>query len=264
MNLIYSYDEIEKYYNQIMFPLGKLEVYFVSLSARNKYLTEEERIILNLGRTEMFDRKTFRGDSFLKFKSLISRYDSVNEVAYLSKSGVPIPAKCLMCYININPSNMLNSYFDFQKVMNEYLREFTIVKTRNSKDDDISSRIQKSHSVFMNSIQKTKGTQYWIDIDFDSKEPTDKWILDRLLYELRSKFVEYKIIETHGGYHVLMKKSTVKFNYNEIVLLCDERLKKNDPTKEVIVNSNAMVPLPGTMQGDFPVRLVDNVDTIVV
>ena len=33
------------------------EVSFISLSARNKYLTNEERLTLGLGRTEMFGRE---------------------------------------------------------------------------------------------------------------------------------------------------------------------------------------------------------------
>ena len=42
------------------------ETYFLSLSARNKYLTDEEREFYGLGRTEMFSRFVARDKEMIK------------------------------------------------------------------------------------------------------------------------------------------------------------------------------------------------------
>ena len=55
-NLVHSVNEIEKFHS-FLHPLQIGEAYFVSMSARDKYLTPEERAHFSLGRSEMFGRK---------------------------------------------------------------------------------------------------------------------------------------------------------------------------------------------------------------
>jgi hypothetical protein len=58
-NFIYDEEQIRKFVSTLS-PLKKDEVYFVSMSARNKYLTDEERRTYDLGRTEMFARELIK------------------------------------------------------------------------------------------------------------------------------------------------------------------------------------------------------------
>jgi hypothetical protein len=65
--LLIDEDEFEKFYKHCVPELGPDEVFFISLSARNKYLTEQERRDLELGRTEMFARRLIRQRDFSRF-----------------------------------------------------------------------------------------------------------------------------------------------------------------------------------------------------
>ena len=56
MSLLYSKEELERFINYLP-QLDKDELWFASLSARNKYLTEDERTYYCLGRSEMFARE---------------------------------------------------------------------------------------------------------------------------------------------------------------------------------------------------------------
>lgn len=255
--IIYSYEEMELYYNTIMRPLKDYEVYFLSLSARNKYLTDIERHELGLGRTEMFDRKMFRGDSFQKFRSIVSRYDIDNPYAYLSKSlDKSIPGKCMVCYININPSDILMAHFDYEKTMNEYMRELAIVKTENRRDENINHRITKAYNVLMNCVQKSKGTKYWIDIDCDVPIEYTSLVVS-LQNELERNGVRVVVIQTHSGYHMLLERETLHYNFNIAIEEANRELNSKIVGHEIIVNKNSMVPLPGTLQAGSEVKIVD-------
>ena len=56
MSLLYSKEELQKFINYLP-QLEKDELWFCSMSARNKYLTEDERVKYDLGRSEMFARE---------------------------------------------------------------------------------------------------------------------------------------------------------------------------------------------------------------
>jgi hypothetical protein len=106
----------------------------------------------------------------------------------------------------------------------------------------------------MNAIQKSKGTRHYIDIDVDfNLNMKDSVIINRLVDDLRKKEIKFFVIETKGGYHLLLKKETVRFNYNELV----ERWNTEGflGVKEIVVNKNEMIPLSGCYQAGFPVLI---------
>ncbi len=63
--------ELKRFYDFILPDLLPNEVYFVSLSARNKYLTTEERYDLSLGRTEMFERRIIKKKNGIDFIEIL-------------------------------------------------------------------------------------------------------------------------------------------------------------------------------------------------
>ena len=72
--------------------LEKDEVYFISLSAMNKYLTYKEREKYALGRTEMFGRTVVKSkeDFDFAFKKL-----ETNLLYKTTKNGMQIPEKSI-------------------------------------------------------------------------------------------------------------------------------------------------------------------------
>jgi len=133
--IISDINELEKFYNEVMPRLTKDEVYFVSLSARNKYLTKEEHDELQLGRTEMFSRSIVRNDSFDRLVRTLRKYETADG-SYVTKNGSNIPSKSVVCYFNINPSSALKAYTEFNHVMAEYMYELShnVVENRNTEN----------------------------------------------------------------------------------------------------------------------------------
>jgi len=210
------------------------EVWFVSLSARKKYLDSEQAKEINLNHAEMFNRKIIR--SLEKFPQILER---LSADGYYTKDGHPYPENSLVVYFNVNPTGMIRAYEKFSGKVTQLLADLAL------KEGPIAehtiTQIRKLDVLFMNEIQKQRATKHFIDIDVDTK---DEVVYDKLTNGLRDRGAEYITVVTHGGYHVLVWRKTLKFNYNELVKECDLMTDE-----EVIVNPNEMIPLPGTMQG---------------
>lgn len=253
LELIYDEAEVKRFFDTVLPPLSDLEVYFVSLSARNKYLSEEEQEALHLGRTEMFERRIIRERNWDKFLRTLYKFES-NEKAYTTKNNSIIPSKCITCYININPSNVLKAYAEYNKTMTEYIYEIANNSIKNNNTENIIYRITKSDRLLLDQLQKCRGTKHLIDVDFDV--PDDQFV-KMFTKELKSKNVSYEVIDTKSGYHVLMRKDTVKFNFPSLLECYNKQAAIAYKEKtEIVVNKNEMVPLPGTSQGGHPVRII--------
>ncbi len=263
-NLIHDEKELKHFFDEVMPPLTSNEVYFFSLSARNKYLSLEEREHFGLGRTEMFERTIVREKDWNKFLKKIVRYQTV-EGGYLTKKNLPIPEKSIVVYFNINPTNVLKAYNEFLGTMNEYFMELGLNASKSGDIDNVSKRINKMDVLLMNCLQRNRGTKHYIDVDFDIPKNQD-WILNKFLNNLKENNVTYYVIDTKSGFHVLLKRDTIKYNFTEVVKNLEQeantfRLGKmiSEQHWEIAVNKNGMIPLPGTYQGGHPVRIIKGV-----
>jgi hypothetical protein len=242
---IYDLHELKKFYEIILPPLTEEEVYFISLSARKKYLPEEDKDILD-GSSEMFERRLIEKKDWNLFLRTISRYESSSEYAYMSLDGRPYPLNAMMIYINFNPCNVITAYEEF--ITNSTKNMMSLALGRGS-DPMYFKRIQHN---LMTAMHHSRGTKHYIDIDIDFFEGTKNLVsLDLILTPLREKNVKFYVIETHGGYHVLMKVDTIHFNYMEIL---KDLQSKSTKIKDIMNNSQGMCPLCGTLQAGFPVN----------
>jgi len=248
IDLIADKTEFNKFI-AILPDLIKDENYFLSLSARNKYLNTEERDFYQLGRTEMFGRLLARSkdDYIIKMKDLAVKLQSRT-----TNNGKEVPSKAVVCYANINPTSMVKAYEMFMDEMNkEILASFYAEQKK--KEANYES-IKFADRVFMNCCQKARSRRVYIDVDMDTK---DKDIFDSFSESLDTS-IKHHIIETHGGYHFLIKCDTIpdKFNLYMHVDKADYKAKRLAEPKEVIINKNQMVPIPGTNQSDFLVKVI--------
>jgi hypothetical protein len=252
---IHDEDQIRKFVS-LLSPLKGDEAYFLSLSARNKYLTEEERRVYDLGRTEMFARKLVKRDK----KKIVPMEDNylrvlksmqVSHGGYTSRSGVTLPDKCLVVYANINPVSGLKALKEFQTKIMDSLFD---MRTNSEAPDNFSNL----DTQLMNCYQRSRGTRTLIDIDFDIPEDGID-ILKTFTSIMRENEVKYHVIKTKSGFHVLLEKANIKFNYVDIVKNCHiEAVKRFGLDHvEVMQNNNSMVPVPGCRQADFPVHFLD-------
>ena len=279
---IYDIDELKFFYDNILPPLETTEVYFISLSARNKYLTEEERIKYELGRTEMFCKEIVRKREWERFLRIIRKFEC-NEGGYTTKNNSNIPQKCITCYININPSETLQSLKHFNNIVSEYMDELAHIAFQKKGNNNIAERLNKLDNNLMTCYQQSRGVRHWIDIDIDipkdikigNDNKINKFLID-------NNIKNYWWIDTKFGYHLLIKKKELKFDPNNIIIFMYDRIRDillwNEENRidaititqeiynkcelkahdyEIIVNKNEMIPVPGLLQGEYLVRILN-------
>jgi len=276
---IHDETELKWFFDNVLPSLELYETYFVSLSARNKQLTEAERRELMLGRTEMFERKIIPTRDWNRFLSTIKKFE-VNDGAYITKNGKSIPQKCLIIYMNINPSDSRKALKEFNNSISEYMYEMTT-----SSDKHLMSRkMTKLHTLLNNCHQKNRGKRTWIDIDIDIPKDCKIYLNEIVNKYLVEREIEHYWIDTKGGYHLLLKASTLgkyKTNPNDILIKINLEVwsyfcklenppypisTKNDGIStvdgfyEIIINKNAMIPLVGTYQAGHPVTILNKQD----
>ena len=246
MNLIQDQQIFNNFTQNILPPLQDGEVYFVSLSARNKYLTVEEREHFQLGRTEMFSRTLCHGDWDYAMAKMFSTLTYKT-----TKSGLPYPEKAMVVYVNINPSSMVSASLEFAKnVMN--ISSEMVKAYRNNKIPNLK-QLDKADRLLMNYIQKSKATRHFLDIDVDA----DYTVCLALQNALDEYNIEYHIIKTQGGYHLLIVRNSLNGSncpLHELVRGYNTTAKEHGG--EVIFNKNAMIPMVGCLQSNHLVTLL--------
>lgn len=242
---IYDVEQV-KLFHSLLSPLKPEEAYFLSLSARNKYLTPEERKEIDLGRTEMFARKLVKKTDFSTFLRVLRSYE-VHEDAYTSRSDIRLPSKCLVVYANINPVSGKKALKEFYEKTNQLLFDL-------SDNPEAYGNLAKLDTILMNCYQRARGTLSLLDIDFDVPEIA---LVQEACLDFKNHGVIYHVIQTKSGYHVLIERASLHYNYTQVVKHADDEAKRLYGHAEVVVNSNEMVPIPGTRQADALVKFVE-------
>jgi hypothetical protein len=229
------------------------EVFFLSLSARNKYLTDAEREQFDLGRTEMFSRQTaYDRDGILM---AIARMEADLAVRK-TRNGSEIPHHCLVTYLNVHPSSTMDAYTAFKNQLDHHYNE-TFKAILHGKIANYEPFL-RSRTHLMNHIQKSKSRRIYIDIDVDCSD--DDLAFDTALAVSTDLFncgIKHLRVHTQGGYHILIDREQLntfnkssakseKINLHRDVVAGNNMVK--DHGGEVVFNKNAMVPLPGTYQ----------------
>lgn len=243
----FIYDEEQvKHFHSLLSPLKDDEAYFVSLSARNKYLTQEERLAIDLGRTEMFARKLVKRSDYETFIRILRTYE-VNDGGYTSRSNIPLPEKCIVLYANINPVSGMKALKEFYEKSTQLLFDL-------ATDKEAGKRLASLDTELMNCYQRAKGTRTFLDIDFDIPEID---LVKDVCSDLKNHNVIYHIIKTKSGFHVLVQRDTLKYNYTEVVKKANDEAIKKYGHAEVVVNTNEMVPIPGCTQAGHQVSIIE-------
>lgn len=247
-NLVVDQEQFNRFVTEVMPPLKPGEVYFVSLSARNKYLTAEEREAFGLGRTEMFGRTLCHGDWDYTMRKLAAT------LAYkTTKNGQPIPQKASVVYVNINPSNSVLACMNFAKVVMQINSELLSGYMSEKETTPNLKGLDKGDRLLMNEYQKATGTRYYLDVDVDG--PVE--YADDMKRFLNNHSVVHHLVQTRGGYHFLVNRKSLnesRCQLHKMVADLNEDAKKHGG--EVIFNSNAMVPMVGCLQGNHLVNLL--------
>ena len=156
------------------------------------------------------------------------------EVGCYFQKEPPIPQESLALYITVNPRDMRKA------TMNTAMQ-----LVRSVRDENI---IMNPHQEALSEIQKTKSRTCYVDFDIDIKEEDTLTKIKNLTDGMFDETVP--ILETRGGYHVLIDPTKVKPG------------EKNSWYKTLNLGFGAdqvgdqMIPLPGTYQGGFTPKFV--------
>lgn len=259
--IIHDEEQVRRFYRECLPRLKPTEVYFLSMSARNKYLTDDERKKYDLGRTEMYAKSIIRHDSEDEFVKHIRRLEC-DERGYTTRTGEAIPQKCMVCYANIDPSSTTKALQAFMKLIGEYQTEAIAIATGGSNGENFIRRLNKIDNNLLTCYQQAHAKGLYLDIDIDlvTKNNTVNMFtelgIDSVMLDY--SITDYKIVSTKSGFHVLVRYKDINFDPVKLVTSLENQLDMREVLyKEVAINKNRMIPVPGTWQAEYPVYFVN-------
>jgi len=308
--MIADVDELKWFFDHVIQKPQVNESYSAVFVSRHKKLTKEEQETIGLTRkeSEFLATQTFRLGKFKdalyidednnwtfdNFLKRIRRFN-VDKYAYTTALGEPIPEKTLAIIFYVNPCDDI-------KVCREFVTQYCDVNQAISKAmlggkttvDNLQSYqwFGNAENNLKHLKANQKGTRYWLDFDIDvpkwfKENNSDRYMehgdfvvkgyVDKLRNLLNSTFGKgnYVIVDTSGGYHVLVKTSAIKKNphefCNEVKEIYEFGVELGEPEYldekgvckfECIVNDSQIpgIPLPGTYQYGRPVTVLNKED----
>ena len=223
-NLIYDEEQVKRFARLIDTENGIHEVFIM---ARKKY--DESKEGMKNNKSGFMSPKYFYGYDANSYLHIVQNYEK-RIGNYLDKEGNPYPDNTLVVYSTTNPRCG-------KKAANKFMKEIMDnLFAENQESCGIFNSLDKRlHSCIMSSKDKTK----FITIDIDNKSEYNE-----VLEYLKSiDLLPEAVIETHGGYHVLLP-------VNKSLNLVFEKFSKKHTMGDI------SCPIPGTFQGGFPVRFV--------
>ena len=293
--VIASVEELKWFFNHVIQRPAVNESYSAVFVSRHKKLTKEQREELGLTRKESeflatvtFKLRTIKDAqrkddqelwTFDQFLKTLRRLE-VNKLAYTTAKGEPIPTSTISTIFYVNPG-------DDMKVCRKFVEEYNDVNEAISKamlnGKSVSDNYQsyqwfgKAENTIKHLRANQKGTRYWLDFDIDAPA----WFKVSYYDQLKTLLTEayglknYVIIDTSGGYHILVRTSAIKQNprlfSNKVYDLYQAGIKagnepyvdeKGNSKFECIVNDSQIpgLPLPGTYQYGKKVTVLNKED----
>ena len=294
-DIVADVNELKWFFDHIIQRPAVNESYSAVFVSRHKKLTKEQQEELGLTRKESEflatvtfklrpikdaqrkdDPEIWTFDQFLKTLRILE----VNKLAYTTAKGEPIPTSTISIIFYVNPS-------DDMKVCRKFVEEYNDVNEAISKamlngksaSDNYQSYqwFGKADSTIKHLRANQKGNRYWLDYDID----VPVWFKASYYDQLKTLLAEayglknYVIIDTSGGYHILVRTSAIKQNprlfSNKVSDLYQTGIKagnepyvdeKGSSKFECIVNDSQIpgLPLPGTYQYGKKVRVINKED----
>ena len=294
--VIASVEELKWFFDHVIQRPAVNESYSAVFVSRHKKLTKEQREELGLTRKESEflatvtfklraikdaqrkdDQELWTFDQFLK----TLRRLEVNKLAYTTAKGEPIPTSTISTVFYVNPS-------DDMKVCRKFVEEYNDINEAISKamfnGKSVSDNYQsyqwfgRAENTIKHLRANQKGTRHWLDFDID----VPAWFKVSYYGQLKTLLTEayglknYVIIDTSGGYHVLVKTSAIKKNPHDFCKDVEGIYKlgisrdgnepyvdeKGNSKFECIVNDSQIpgLPLPGTYQYGRKVTVLNKED----
>ncbi|MBW8688299.1 hypothetical protein [Chitinophaga rhizophila] len=201
------------------------EAYYVSLLARSKYT---DAIKSDKQQLKRFTSR--KEDLYTKILQLECPYG-----AYTHK-GAPVPQEALAIYITPNPRSLYNAMFGGLTTLAKCIQQ--------------QQRHVNPHQEVMSEIQRSKSRSCFVDFDFDHKSAGFAATLKEQIYACTGPSARVQLIETRGGFHVLIDPVSIDEAFRKSWFQRTAQLPYVDQTGDLLI------PIPGCTQGGFiPVML---------
>lgn len=207
--------------------LAPHEKFFLCLFARKKYCPGVLWIKSDKGELGRFLSDKQRMLSKIRQLEVI-------EGAY-QFSGKAVPQESLALYITPNPRDTWKAIIQSIKAL------ATVIQ--------VNDKASNAHQVVMSEIHRSCRNRPFIDFDIDTK---DSATLSKAVGLVDEKC---SIIETRGGFHVLVSTAAAKAGFSDRMWY-----KKLEALSDVSAGPHSMVPVPGTYQGGFTPVLYKTVE----
>jgi hypothetical protein len=238
------------------YTLVKDEVILIELFVRNKYLSPEEKAQVDLSRSNVVTRQTLISLETKDVTQALRKMECAVG-AYLDRSGNPIPNECLIPYFVFNPCSPIKAFADTQRCFTEYLME---LDNREGNKSNTYHRLAKIQSQYQSQLQHAFSRKVFIDVDFDIPDREYGVELTNIFMEsLRINGVYCFRVMTRSGFHVLIEKASIKYNWNNdlesVVFTALTHYDKTGIKWEIEQNPNGSLPLAGCTQKDHLVKV---------
>jgi len=215
--IIHDIDILTGFINNLP-ELEENEIYYICLFARKKYCQD---LVKSSDKTQLKRFTSNKHRMIDKIKQLQCEVGT-----YKIKDRV-VPQEALVLYINPNPRCMKKATFALMK------KSVDIVQN-NNKGFNI-------HAEALSCIQKSKAKSHFVDFDIDTKD-IDLSLMKNILPQDC-----YEILETRGGYHILVKPDVAPKT---------QWYKQITETFNVDQTGDQLIPVPGCYQGGFIPRFI--------
>lgn len=205
------------------------ETFYVCLFARSKYVTNKEISHINSDKAQLRRFTTNKSRLIDKLRQLECPLDS-----YKQKANI-VPQESLAVYINPNPRS------NTKAARNALIRLAHLVTGENHG--------YNLHQEMISEVQKAKSRTEWIDFDFDV---TTKDVLGNIVQQVNQILNPnaVKILETRGGYHVLVNPHVVDYLFKSKWYQAMKEILKQY-SSDTDNHGDNMMPIPGCTQGEF-------------
>lgn len=185
--------------------------------------------------------------SAAQFLRLLRRYE-VKRGVYVDKNDNAIPQQAIGMYISVNACDEVRAYLLMQSVLNQRLYDM-------SRGISVSAFNVKKE--FHSALHKS-ALPHMCKYDVDSKQPEH---IDALRAVLRDNEITlHLVVESRGGYHVVLD-NRVAYPRNKAGGEARAALKAFVSANADWISaekSAAQIVIPGTYQGGFLTRIVDD------
>lgn len=300
-NVIADETELKWFFDHVIQKPQVNESYSAVFVSRHKKLTKEEQEQFGLTRkeSEFLMTQTFRlarfkdalyidEDSNWTFNNFLKklRIFEVNKESFITDKGFLIPDTTTSIVFYVNPADDIKVVQEF---VNQYLNVNQAISKAMLNGKTTVDNLQ-SYQWFGNAENNIKhlkatqkGSKYWCDFDIDvpawfkmNPRDWDEYEFS-MIQALTARFGKgnYIIIDTSGGYHVLVRTNSIKSNPHDFCKEVEAIYKqgvanghkeyvdeKGNCKFEAIVNDSQIpgLPLPGTFQYGRPVVILNKED----